>query len=524
MLDLQKERTRKVKRLIMKELPINNNPFVRAYMENIFLDSIMNNDMTTGDCVAKINLSSYEKDEWKKVLNKANIAINGEDIEVEHYSYDSLSYIYRELHEIDELVFRIDYCQYTNRWNCIAIAISDSLSALTDFNAMTFGYGYYCSRNFFTSYGNELKYHNMGNKLDYPYVWMKMTKKMNRIECFYSTDKVEWIKLYEYENVSIADDSYVAILFSLQDNQYDKWIANNFIQTRFNRKEGKSIEYITLLKRDWRGYAVNPIVKISHDNMDVIKSYGINLWDYIKANIDNNIYIEFWLDEYYVDTLQSYHLYHFSHESLVYGYDENSKSVSIISLKMGKPYSSRISFNTLLIAHENANNNEICYKFQYNPTNSPYELSISHICEMLEDYLNGTNTSRKMEYMLPGEEGTYGIKVYDAILNGDEDQKTFFEDLRIVYLMYEHKKIMSRRVEYLNKRGYLKDVDFDELFKGIKELERLAEKIMNLTIKNKINSGVERQKKILVLLEAMKCNERRYFSILLSGLNHSDKR
>lgn len=114
---------------------------------------------------------------------------------------------------------------------------------------------------------------------------------------------------------------------------------------------GKTLEYANFLKREWRGYTVNPVVKISYDNFESVNAYRLSIWDYIKANIDTSIYIKFWIDEFYVQGLQSYQVEHFSHESLVNGYDENSMTIYMISIKGGKP-EIQIDLDSFLIAQK----------------------------------------------------------------------------------------------------------------------------------------------------------------------------
>lgn len=501
----------------MNKLPINENPYIRPFAENIFIDTIMNNEMTVGKCVAKVQIDQMSQFEWSYMFHHSIIQMNAETIIVEHDSFDSFSAIYRELSEEDVFVCKIEYQQYTNRWDSIVIGIDHRKEHFREYPNMMFTYGNYCSNDLFSlQNGNYHRYSR--NDIEFP-IWLKVVKEKQDITCFCSLDGIEWTIMFKYENVVFQDNCFIGILFCLNDNQYDKWLTNNFIQLRYNRTAGKALEYITFLKRDWRGYTVNPVVKMTHDDIKLVKEYGLSIWEYIKANINNRIYLEFWLDEFYVEGLESYQTRHHSHESLVYGYDEESKTIFMMSMLVGRPILVQIGLENFLIAQEKAYNNMIIYKFEYNPTDAPYELSIFHICEMLQDYLSGTNSSCRLEYMLPSEQGVYGIQIYDEILNYEQDQQTFLSDYRITYLWSEHKKCMCRRVEYLAARGYLKDVDYMELIQELKKIAKTADKVLNLVIKNQLAPTKKRQERIWAMLNDMKCGEGKNYPIILNSLS-----
>lgn len=93
---------------------------------------------------------------------------------VNHNCFDSVSAFYRKVREEDELVFKIDYYQYTNHWDSITIGIDDEIETLSDFTKMAFSYGIYCSSNLFTSINVQYLYHRFrSNNVQFP-IWMKM--------------------------------------------------------------------------------------------------------------------------------------------------------------------------------------------------------------------------------------------------------------------------------------------------------------------------------------------------------------
>ena len=99
-------------------LLIGEAPFIRPYAEYVFYDSIMNNPHRTGKMVAKVEVTDFDKAEWSFSPDKSCFCTEENGLEV-YKNEDPFSdtRIYRTLYDQDRLEFRIDYQQYSNRWD-----------------------------------------------------------------------------------------------------------------------------------------------------------------------------------------------------------------------------------------------------------------------------------------------------------------------------------------------------------------------------------------------------------------------
>ena len=138
----------------------------------------------------------------------------------------------------------------------------------------------------------------------------------------------------------------------------------------------------------------------------------------------------------------------------------------------------------------------------------PYEIEIPYLKRNLTEYLEGRNTFKHFSVLYNTEpkqnnDGgkaqrklVFGIDIYDvlmAYLKGSKDN--FQPDYRAFHNLYEHKKLMVKRIEYLkekqlipqniNKEIYMKILDLSQVLSCLiikyhcKNDQRIMEKILS---------------------------------------------
>lgn len=117
------------------------------------------------------------------------------------------------------------------------------------------------------------------------------------------------------------------------------------IHIKNNSDEGKVIDYVGFMNRDYVNYAINPLIKFSYDKRETVNKRG--LWNYIKESICDKRYLQIWLNEYYIEELEAFKKHDYYHESLIYGYDDRRKVVSIMSFHNGMPKFIKITRRSL---------------------------------------------------------------------------------------------------------------------------------------------------------------------------------
>lgn len=467
-------------------LPIGEDPFIRPYAEYVFYDSIMNNPHRTGKTVAKVEVTDFDKTEWSFSPDKSCFGIEENDLEV-YKNEDPFSdtRIYRTLYNRDSLEFRIDYQQYSNRWDDIHFFISTK-EDIENHSDDLFSFARVCGETVKISYKEDEKLIFFNRYSGQPYRWLKTTIDEGKIVCEASVDGADWDTLYEDELSVMDGKEYVCgINFDFSDSQYYKWIYNNFIQLRFAPTETVKLIYTDLVRRDFRIYTVNPIVKCSTIKRKMLDELNIDLADFICSSIDNGRYIEFWLNEKYLPGQDEFAVKDFDHESLVYGYNRVENTFNLVSIKRGKPRFHEASFEAVLESYKNSGSyNDFLYTFEYNPTDSPYEYDFPHIFARFEDYLAGENPTEEYKHILPPETGEFGVDLYAAILDNPDNAKIFLEDKKLPYLFSEHKKCMLERIKFLNQEGFFEPADSEKILKLAEEIYIDGQLIISFALKN----------------------------------------
>ncbi len=90
------------------------------------------------------------------------------------------------------------------------------------------------------------------------------------------------------------------------------------------------LDYCNMIKRDSNNHVMHPFIRFTHERYSVLLEYGVDLWKMIKVNINKKRYIQVFLNEKYIKGLDAYNKHDFSHESLIYGYEDNGQKIKIL--------------------------------------------------------------------------------------------------------------------------------------------------------------------------------------------------
>lgn len=201
------------------------------------------------------------------------------------------------------------------------------------------------------------------------------------------------------------------------------WIRSFFLQLYF---DSSNISY----KMDFYPPSIYryECLDDGHIKSSIIRENLINI---TKELIEDNYYLTFVADEFYIPNTYSFKKQHFNHWLLINGYDEECFfCVGYLSDRKYKKFSIsyKIFVNAVIkdfgIGVYRINEN---YKFEYD-----YLLAK----ELIYDYIYSKNTSLKNRiYRLPNN-AIYGRSVYNAMI--DDLEKVF--DYRYAHILIEHKE------------------------------------------------------------------------------------
>ena len=406
-----------------KKLIVNKNPFIKVLPQYAFIDSIINNVYTNQETVCSLEIKNINPQNWDFMINNGNINIKDNIINVSRMAFGTktLGGWYKNIEHQEEIVFNVKYMQYVNRWDSIIMFLDAHQNfTLDEKTNWHFKFSIYCCGGLRIDANDKMIYYRENKENKDIEGWYKIKLCNADIEIYESSDSIKWELLHICENVWHINEVKLigGFYIHLYDNQYYKWLCNNFIQMRYNKGNVDKIGYPGLMNRDWRNYSIHPLVRFGYEKRETVLKYGI--WEYIKNSIDSNRYLEVWLNEYYIEGLVAYKKETYFHESLIYGYNEDKKSVHMLSIYKGKIKALEVSLESIVHAwSEPVSLCTLIRSLEYSPDENGYELDIIHICKELQNYLQGKNSTIDYMYIAQKEEGAFGLKVYGDILKTD---------------------------------------------------------------------------------------------------------
>lgn len=506
-----------------RKLSINKNPYIRSFPYHTFIDIACNNDLTNSSQIAEFEILNEKINFWNVYTSKLKYDILDNKVCVFSNPYEKKNNfkIYRKIKENDEITVKINKHLFTNAWSNISIFICDSnkLKEIPDFEenapivifSRGIGYGFYMHiAGLFHSLFKT-------RKLIFPYyIRIKTTKSTIS---FSFRDKEDWKELTTLK-FTYCEKNCLGIDLNIADNQYYNWIYTNFINLQGNLDDSVRLDWLNTPKRNYKFYTVNPILTFEYIEWEMLHSNKI--FECIRNNIDNNKYIEVYLNEKYIKNTLCYQKYDFIHENLCYGYDKDNKLIFLINIRDGKPNLIEVYIDDFMKGFLHNNNNNFVHTLKYNVDEAYYRFNKKYMILNLRQYLKGANISENFGFCSNIENKTYGIALCD-LLTTEEGMLKLLEDKRISFLIYEHKKIMRDRVHFLYERKEIGDDDYLKLYSAFQDNLNNSELLLMLVLKNSIKPINDINSKINNLIELIKNNEIKCINELIISIEKCTK-
>lgn len=331
-------------------------------------------------------------------------------------------------------------------------------------------------------------------------------------------------KILPLSNPPVRCFLYEAYPLSIQavHEEYLPWFYSNYIQVCCYKDFIERNEVFLEFFGPDQAFQ-SPWLKFQYFSWDSISNSGIDIVNFIISQIDKNYYFYCYIDEYYIPFVTAYNTVHITHDIFIYGYDSEKRIFNVSGYDKNKNFTkNKVGFDDFKLAFINNNWDkdkyywtDRIYLFSYN-TNASYKFDLVLMSELLDDYINSRDTSeRYRRYSNPLRNKIFGFKTYECIKKYLElliDEKMSI-DLRIPYLLWEHKKCMLFRIKYLideigiNSLSYFYDMYL--------EIEKNANTTIMLMIKYQITNKSTLIEKILLLINEIEKKEREILPELL---------
>ncbi len=251
--------------------------------------------------------------------------------------------------------------------------------------------------------------------------------------------------------------AYPLSILAISDD-YLPWFYSHYIQ----------MEYETDHKYRFNFYryphylvSVSPWLQIQMMHHNVVRRAYKNAVDFVKDAINENLYIQMDVDEFYIPHKELYNRHHYTRELLIYGYDSLNQTLKTLGFNAEGNYTSNnVSFRQFEEAHINSisNNEQDCRVFMFRYIdNAQYEFDLNAVLEQLQDYLYAVNTSKRFRSLAPVKNYAYGLATYRVIQNYLLFKADNASDINRItfHTLWEHKKCMTERLNFLEQHGFL---------------------------------------------------------------------
>lgn len=237
------------------------------------------------------------------------------------------------------------------------------------------------------------------------------------------------------------------LAITLQHDITMPWYMSHFIQLKYKNDEILFLDGTS----EFNHWLKN---SLSFEKNE-LTLFNLNILDVIMNAIDNDYYVETFVDEYYLSNMRLYGV-HYNHRLLINGYDRKKKLLYISGYKQNHEYGeTSCTFEEFELGFEEGIGKTTFFKF--NPAEA-YPFHLEKIINKIRQYLL-LDVCEDAELL--------GVNVYDKlILFLNKHSKGLF-DIRGIHILWEHKKCMLDRISYLLKNKY---IESEEIVSDYKEV------------------------------------------------------
>lgn len=288
-----------------------------------------------------------------------------------------------------------------------------------------------------------------------------------------------WINSYPgYANV-------IAIIGD--DENVKPWILGNFIQLYCPEDHRDPFFYVDYLMPSFN-YTC-PWLSTQRISRAFIKEYWNNhLVPFLRSAIDLQCYPHFIVNHAYLSCSTNYLREDFIHDIFLYGYDDDA-GIFYVGDNFGSKYKfDRCTYSEIQNAYTEVLSEQdwIDGVFLYHKKNPSHRLDSKlvgfhpgKVRHLLMDYVQATEE----KYHNRSGRQVYGVETYSKISQYLFENQDFNWDSRPLYAMWEHKKIMNLRLEYMIREG---ELNASAILPRFFEIERMALITLNLFIKSSL--------------------------------------
>ena len=497
-------------------LPVNEQPIVRGLTYYAYPLAIISNECVVGKVIARVNLKEYgDNGKWRSKCK--NMEIEKQHDILSFCSIDrtkqSSACLYCHITNNSQITLTIEEQQYTNPWGSINVFLTDlSDDEIINENKYIFRIGKFVKDGYFLRINGE----NFSLKTDDEQKYSMQIEYKN--ENVYLKLNLDSSVIFVKKISSILDIKRYKIGVNINSgtDTYFPWLFSNFIQLRYDSNSGVPLDYVGGQMKDWDRYFANYFLDYHVLRNDELKKIFPDTINFFIRMLSSKFYIEIYVDEYYINTKRNYKQKHHYHPNLIYGFSDEKKIFFMLGIAdSGYLEKQEITYDSMLSGLDPSHNRRIKI-IKYNQDYNTYKLNYTYIKMMFSDYFYGVNSMNYLQCNENALSGYYGLKIYNGLSTSEGIYKLTY-DVRVSYILWEHKIIMKERILYFVKMGVIDRKNKEILLELINVIISHAEKIKYITLKKRMKHcqiEAHYEEKIRTYLEKLKAKEYELLQVL----------
>ena len=318
--------------------------------------------------------------------------------------------------------------------------------------------------------------------------------------------------------------AYPLSILAISDD-YLPWFYSHYIQMEYETEEKQRFNFYRYPKYH---LSVSPWLQTQIVHHNVIRKAYKKPVDFVIDAIDDGLYVQMDVDEFYIPHKELYHNHHYTRELLIYGYDTHNQTLTTIGFDAKGNYtSSEVPFSDFEQAHINSisRNEQDCRvrMFKY-LDHAYYEFDLEIMLEQLQDYLYAVNTSQRFRSFARVKNYAYGLATYRVIQKYLSFAAKNASDINrlIFHTLWEHKKCMQERLNFLEQHGFLSpSFALSMAYEGIK---KETEKLRAMSFKYVLTKDAEIPGRMTKLIDIIASDEKSILDRVCDALKNEEER
>lgn len=237
--------------------------------------------------------------------------------------------------------------------------------------------------------------------------------------------------------------------------------------------------------------------------------------DFVRDCIDDGRYVSTYADDYYIPGSVAYQNRSHPHAIMIHGYNDVDRQFLATGFLANQTFGQTlVDYDDLEAAFgdfeipDDMHYTNFTLLFKLN-RKYRYAFNVSWVMEQLEDYWHASASDQRWKSLgwQEAEPWVWGVEAYDSLIRKIQEQadRTFILDHRPFHVLWEHKRMMNRRIDYMARQGH--HVCSPEVTEGYVRLERSAAACRHSVLKFWMTMDNRRLEDSIGLLSRMKTEE-----------------